>query len=86
MAAPSLFPSWPAELFLFPFGGDKLSLFLSLHPQTSYPTLVGLIGMFSKKIYVLNDNLYYLYRKLDPGLPKVVWDALETISSGLGEL
>ena len=40
----SLFPFGLGELSLFPFGGDELSLFPSPIPQTSYPTLVGLIG------------------------------------------
>ena len=41
----SLFPLWPAELSLVGFWGDELSLFPSPHPPTSYPTLVGLIGI-----------------------------------------
>ena len=45
--APSFshFPLWGAEFYLFPFLGDKLSLFPSPHPQTSYPFLVVLIGI-----------------------------------------
>ena len=41
----SLFPFCPGKLSLFPFGPGELCLFPSRTPQTSYPTLVGLIGI-----------------------------------------
>ena len=41
----TLFPFWPAELSLLPFGGDELPFSLPSTPQTSYPPLLGLIGV-----------------------------------------
>ena len=47
-------PSWGAELCLFPFGADELALLLP-PLQTSYPTLVGLMG---KRDNIGTDNMW----------------------------
>ena len=46
----SLSPFGPGELSLFPFGVTSLPFSLPYTPQTSYPFLVGLIGICKRSI------------------------------------
>ena len=58
------FPHWAWGAFPFLFWGDELSFFPSPHPQTSYPTLVGLIGIvFKKQPHIFVGFLNYLFIK-----------------------
>ena len=71
-----VFSFWAAELSLFPFGGAEISLFPSPQPQTSYPTLVGLIGIFITK---LRRCGFWLYPKNNDQPKKGSWwDVMKT--------
>ena len=54
----SLFPCCPGELSRFPFGDDELSLFPSPTSQTSYPNLVGLIGIVVASTFQTTENTF----------------------------